>query len=163
MPKLIETLHNDFEKDLYRQLGRFCAYRERAESELWKKLNSLEIEEELSYKLIQLLKKDKFLDNKRFAIAYTQGKFLNNKWGRIKIRSGLVEKKISPDFIAFAFKKIDEEFYTETINNLIDKKAKTLKGKEQLFVFRKKIVDFVRSKGYEVEIVWDLVKAKFPR
>ena len=161
MAKLITTLKSDHEKDIYRQLGRYCAYRERAESEVWEQLRTLEVPEELSYKLIQLLKKDKFLDNKRFARYYAQGKFINNKWGKLKIRTGLIEKKISYEMVDFALNKINNKDYITCIKKLIEKKANSLKDKE-LFVFRKKIVDSLRVKGYEVEIAWDLVKEAFP-
>lgn len=161
MAKQIDKLTSDQEKIIYRQLGKFCAYRERAESEVWDKLQELEVSEKLSLKLIDLLKQDKFLDNTRFARYYAQGKFLNNKWGKIKIRTGLYEKKLSYKDVNFAINKIDEKEYHKTINNLIDKKAATLKDKE-LFVFRKKIVDFLRVKGYEADLAWDMVKAKFP-
>jgi len=159
--KIIELLKSDLEKDIYRKLGRYCAYRERAESEVWNKLRELEVSEDLSIKLIEFLKKDKFLDDKRFARFYAQGKFLNNKWGRIKIRQGMREKKLSYENIVFAIDKIDEDDYIATINKLIEKKAKNLKDK-QLFVFRKKIVDFLRTKGYEAELAWNLVKEQFP-
>jgi len=161
MAKQIESLKSDQEKIIYRQIGKFCAYRERAESEVLDKLRELEVSEKLSFKLIDLLKKDKFLDNQRFARYYTQGKFLNNKWGKIKIRNGLYEKKISATDVRFAMNKIDDQDYEKTIITLIEKKAAALKDKE-LFVFRKKIVDFLRVKGYEAELAWDMVKAKFP-
>jgi len=161
MAKLIETLKSDQQKDVYRKIARFCAYRERAESEVEEKLKSLDVSEKLSLKLIKLLKKDKFLNNKRFARFYAQGKFLNNKWGKLKIRANLKEKKISTEFIEFALAKIDEEEYLETINILIDRKYKILKEKN-LFVLRKKIVDSIRLKGFEADIVWDLVKGRFP-
>ncbi|MGB0885981.1 MAG: regulatory protein RecX [Chitinophagales bacterium] len=161
MAKQIETLTSDQEKIIYRQLGKYCAYRERAESEVWNKLKELEVAEQLSFKLIALLKKDKFLNNRRFARFYATGKFSNNKWGKIKIRQGLREKKISSADINFAMNKINDKEYEQTINKLIEKKAALLKDK-QLFVFRKKIVDSLRIKGYEADIAWDMVKAKFP-
>ena len=125
------------------------------------KLKSLDVSENLIAKLIELLKKDKFLDEKRFARFYAQGKFLNNKWGKLKIRAKLKEKQISGKDIDFALDKIKDKEYKETIKNLIDKKAKTLK-EQNLYVFRKKIVDSIRLKGFEADIVWDLVKNKFP-
>ena len=161
MAKLIESLKNDSEKDIYRRIGKFCAYRERAEYEVEVKLKSLDVSEELIFKLIDLLKRDKFLNNKRFARFYAQGKFLNNKWGKLKIKANLKEKRIEYDYIEFALARISEEDYIEMINLLIEKKAKMLKN-NNLFIFRKKIVDSIRIKGYEAGIVWDLVKMKFP-
>lgn len=159
--KLIERLKSDQEKDIYRKLGHYCAYQDRAESEVFTKLKSLEVSEELSERIVELLKEDKFLDNKRFARFYAQGKFTHKKWGKIKIKSNLRQKEIGSENIEFALDKIKIREYKATINLLIDKKAKNLKDK-QLFVFRKKIVDFIRGKGYEAELVWDLVKKKFP-
>lgn len=161
MAKLISTLKSDQEKDIYRKLGHYCAYQERAESEVLKKLQSLEVSEDLSLRLIELLKKDKFLDNKRFARFYAQGKFTHNKWGRQKIRANLKQKQISFENIEFALDKIKIREYKAMINILIEKKSRNLKD-TVLFVFRKKIVDSIRMKGYEADIVWELVKKKFP-
>ncbi len=161
MAKLIDKLKSDQEKDIYRKLGHYCAYQERAESEVLNKLESLEVSETLSIKLIELLKKDKFLNNKRFARFYAQGKFTHKRWGKLKIKNNLKKKEISYDNIEFALGLIKIREYKATINLLIDKKAKTLKDKE-LFIFRKKIVDSIRMKGFEADIVWDLVKKKFP-
>lgn len=161
MAKLIESLKSDQEKDIYRRIARYCAYRERAEFEVEKKLKSLEVSEDLTFTLIELLKKDKFLDNKRFARFYAQGKFLNNKWGKLKIKSKLKENKISFSDIEFAINKINDKEYIDTIELLIDKKARIVKEKK-LFILRKKIVDSIRMKGYEADIVWDMVKNKFP-
>jgi len=161
MAKLIETLTSNQEKDIYRKIARFCAYRERAASEVKNKLISLDVSRDLINKLVELLKKDKFLDNKRFARFYAQGKFLNNKWGKQKIKANLQEKKINATEIDFALNEIDEKHYFKTIKTLIDKKSKSLKEKN-LFIKRKKIVNFLRLKGYEADIVWNLVKNKFP-
>lgn len=162
MAKLIDKLKSDQEKDIYRKLGHYCAYQERAESEVLSKLQSLEVSEELSLKLIELLKQDKFLNNKRFARFYAQGKFTHKKWGKLKIKSNLRQKEISTKNIDFALNLIKIREYKATINVLIDKKEQSLKDKSNLFVFRKKIVDSIRMKGFEADIVWDLVKKKFP-
>lgn len=151
------------QKDIYRQLCRFCAYQERAESEVIDKLNKWEIDEKYFSLYINALKKDKFLNQKRFARFYAQGKFLNNKWGKIKIKQNLIQKKIDYATIHYAVDLISEKDYHQCIHQLIHKKAKQLKSKKQnLFVFRKNIVDFLRGKGYEVEIAWQLVKENFP-
>jgi regulatory protein len=162
MAKLIDKLKSDQEKDIYRKLGHYCAYQERAESEVLNKLESLEVSESLSIRLIELLKKDKFLNNKRFARFYAQGKFTHKKWGKLKIKSNLRQKEISADNIEFALDLIKIREYKATINLLIEKKARSIKDKSNLFIFRKKIVDSIRMKGFEADIVWDLVKKQFP-
>lgn len=162
MAKLIDKLKSDQEKDIYRKLGHYCAYQERAESEVCNKLQSLEVSEELSEKLIALLKQDKFLNNKRFARFYAQGKFTHKKWGKLKIKSNLRQKEISSENIEFALGLIKIREYKATIKLLIEKKARSIKDKSNLFVFRKKIVDSIRMKGFEADIVWDLVKKQFP-
>ena len=160
MAKSIEKLTSDQEKILYRQIGKFCAFRERAEYEVHQKLLSLDVSEKLIYTFIQLLKEDKFLDDKRFARYYAQGKFLNNHWGKIKIRTNLYELKIKHEYIQDAFAKISDEDYEATIQKLIEKKAAITKEKD-VYLKRKKIVDFLRVKGFEAEIAWDMVKKNF--
>ena len=80
------------EKDLFLKLCRYCAYRERCISELRDKMKTLELSDDIQGKLIELLKKENFVHEKRFAESYVRGKFRNNAWGMQKIKQGLKSK-----------------------------------------------------------------------
>ena len=149
------------ERDLFLKLCRFCAYRERAISEVSKKMNDLEVPSNDQMYYIELLQEEKFLDERRFAQSFANGKFRNNSWGKHKIVSGLREKKISLEDIDFAMLKLDEEEYQNKIITLINKKKRGYYN-SNILITRKKIADFLQRKGYETNLVWQLLKQELP-
>jgi len=149
------------ERDLFLKLCRYCAYRERAISEVKKKLNDLEVPSHEQTYYIELLQEEKFLNESRFAQSFANGKFRNNSWGKHKIVSGLREKKISSVDIDFAMMKLDEEEYQHKIIALIHKK-KRIHSSKNILITRKRIADFLQRKGYEANLVWQLLKQELP-
>ncbi len=149
------------ERDLFLKLCRYCAYRERAVSEVKQKMTDLEIPKSMQDKLLQLLEAENFLNEKRFAVSYAGGKFRNNSWGKRKIIAGLRQKGISASNIDFALFKIEDESYRDKVVQLIHKKYPKYKQTNILHT-RKKIADFLQRKGYEMSIVWELLKQELP-
>lgn len=139
------------------QRGRkYCAYQERSHSEVRNKLlqwgqKGLVLEEIMS-KLIE----ENFLNEERFAKAFSRGKFRMKEWGRNKIVRQLHAKKVSDYNIKQALEEIDEKEYGKKLKALIQKRAVTLKG---LTVYEKKnkLARYLITKGYEPELVWDVL------
>ena len=102
--------------------------------------------------IIATLIEEGYLDEERYARSFVRGKFRNNNWGRIKIRSGLKQKQISDYCIKKGLQEIDEEDYLQKIKELIQKKKRLVKG-ENAYVIIQKILRFMVSKGYEPELI----------
>ncbi len=145
------------EKDLFIKLCRYCAYRERALSEVINKMNELEINPKLQNDLLYLLHEENFIDEARFARSFAQGKFRNNSWGKNKIYKGLLEKKVSTSLIDKAIATLDYDEYIDKIKVLLHKKHRQVRTKN-VFETRKKIADYLQRKGYEINIVWEVLK-----
>jgi len=145
------------EKDLFLKLCRFCAYRERAISEVVQKMNDLEIKDNVQLDLLYLLQEENFLNEARFAQSFVQGKFRNNDWGKNKIYKALLEKNVDRALIDKAINNLDDEEYTTKIINLASKKYYKVKTKN-VFETRKKIADYLQRKGYEIPLVWEILK-----
>ena len=140
------------------KLARYCAYRERTQQEVRDKayeigLRKLEVET-----LISELIRDNFINEARFAKVYVSDKFRLNKWGRIKILHGLNQKQLSRRCIDIGLKELDELDYKGQLEELLQKKAATVDESLDVFVRRKKIVDYVIRKGYEPELSWSIAK-----
>lgn len=137
----------------------YCAYQERSQMEVRKKLKELEIEHDIAENIIVDLIENNFINEERFALAYAGGKFRINKWGKIKIKQGLKQHNISEYCIKKALQSIEEEDYTKTLEKLIDKKLKETKESS----IQKKtnaIISSIVNKGYEWEFTNDIVRAK---
>ncbi len=136
-----------------------CAYQERCQQEMRDKLydwglHSIEVEN-----IIAQLISDNFLNEERFAIAFAGGKFRIKKWGRVKIKLELKKRKISDYCIRKALQQIDDRDYLRTIRELIAKKGKEIKGGKE-HIRNYKIARFVASRGFEQDVVWEVMKGE---
>lgn len=143
-------------EEALQKLRHYCGYQERSHSEVQQKLWDLGVRRTDHDEIITSLIEDDYLNEERFAQLFAGGKFRMNDWGRKKIYYALKEKKVSEYNIKKAMKEIDEEAYQKTLNNLAEKKYASLKG-EQHLVRKKKTIDFLIQKGYELELITKVV------
>ena len=149
------------ELEILRNAMRFCAYRERASSEVMDKMMTWEVPVHTAKKLIKHLEEENFLNDERFATSYANGKLRYNQWGKNKIRQGLKVKRITNETIDIALKSIDLEEYEKIAKDLIVIKQRSRKAKN-VFDLRKKIADYLVRKGFEGGLVWDWIKEMIP-
>ena len=138
----------------------FCAYRDRSQKEVEDKLIEMRMIPEACEQIVIKLMQDDFLNEERFARSFVRGKFRIKKWGRLKIKMELKKKEISSPIIALALTEIEENEYLQTLNKLAEKKLLLLKEKDP-FKKRKKLYDFLSSKGFEstpiIEVIEDII------
>ena len=139
------------------KLRHFCSFQERCTAEVEEKLTSLGAGKGQAPALIEQLRKEKFLDDERFARTFARGKFRINRWGRVKIRYELAGRGIPEEIIRKGLEEIDEEEYLEAINNLVRKKLNEIKGQKKLTI-RNKIFTFVSGKGFEADLISSAIK-----
>jgi len=140
----------------YKRAESFCAYQERSQQEIRDKLYSWgQYSEDVENIIVDLIA-DNFLNEERFTHAYTSGKFKIKKWGKIKIKSNLKFKRISPRLIKEALDKIDSEEYYNTILEVIEKKAAVLKEANP-YKRKIKLVQYALSRGFEKDLIFDIL------
>jgi len=136
---------------------KICSVREYCVDDILKKLTNWEISDKDKTYIIDYLISEKFIDNKRYTIAYIKDKFIFNKWGKIKIKYHLKQKHIENNIIENVINKvIDDNDYYNTVKNEIVKKSKSVKGKND-FEIKQKILRYMSSKGFETAIVFDVL------
>jgi regulatory protein len=140
------------------KLKQFCAYQERCHSEVKEKLYNYGVYQMDAEEIISKLVEDNYLNEERFAIHFAGGKFRIKQWGRIKIKYELKQKKVSEYCIRKALASIDEAEYLKTLDKLSGIKLLTLKHEKNIFIKRKKMQDHLRMKGYEGDLITDLIK-----
>lgn len=134
------------------KLARYCAYQERCTSDVQKKIASFELPAEKQEALIKWLKEERYLDDQRFALEYTRGKFQLKNWGRIKIRFELKKKNIDELAITHALETISEDEYLDKLQKTVDKKLPQL-SKHSGLVKKQKLITFLQGRGYEWEFI----------
>ncbi len=135
----------------------FCAYQERCHKEVAQKLYDLHMIPEAKDKITLHLLQHNFLNEERFSKAFARGKFSIKNWGKIRIVNELKFRNISPYNIKTALKEIDDEVYLKTIQKVAKKKFAVIK-EPNAFKKRSKLLTYLSSKGYEPELIYDIVK-----
>lgn len=138
--------------EILERARRFCAYRERASSEVIQKLKEWSTGPDETNAIVEELKNENFLDDRRFAEAFVRGKFGIKKWGRLRIKVELRRKGIQEQMISHALSAIVEDEYEAALRSLIDKKADSLEDPSS-FAARQKIIKYAQSKGYETDLI----------
>ncbi len=134
----------------------WCAYQERAQSEVEKKLREYGLDTEDTYALISDLITNNFLNEQRFASAFTSGKVRIKRWGRKKIYNQLLQKHVAKIIIQEAFNEIDLDIYQENLTYLAQRKFTETKG--TLFERKVKTARFLAGKGYEFDLIQDVLE-----
>jgi regulatory protein len=136
----------------------FCAYQERSQQEVRDKLYTYGLTSGDVEELISDLIQNNFLNEERFAIAYTLGKFRIKHWGKNKIKQGLRFKKVPEKLIGKALKQLDGDDYLKTLDMLLKKKAALL-GKLDKYKLKYRLIQYAAGKGYEKELIENLLKS----
>lgn len=130
----------------------WCAYQERSQHETRLKLTGFKLEEETIDSILAELIEQNFLNEERFALAFTSGKFKIKQWGKIKIRLGLKQHRVSDYCINKALKSIDGDEYDLVIKKVIEKKARLLKFNDKQKRYYT-LLNYAASRGFERDLV----------
>lgn len=144
-------------KGAYKKACDYCAFQERCQQEVRDKLYLWGLHKDDAETIIAELISDGFINEERFARAFAGGKFRIKKWGRIKIVNELKQKNISDYCIRKALEEIDNRDYIRVLKEIIKKKTKKKTDGNKFKKFGK-VAAYVVSRGYESEIVWEIIR-----
>ncbi len=143
-------------KSVKMKMESWCAYQDRSIAEATQKLSGFGLSGSSVSKIISDLKKERFLDDKRFTESFVQGKFRIKGWGKNKIKSHLIQKhRISVDLISEAFAELPNEEYEAEIKRLILKKFEELKKDLPFPKKKEKVIRFLLSRGYAISQIFE--------
>jgi len=107
-------------------------------------------------RILITLENEKFIDEARYSGTYTRDKLRLNKWGKVKIRYMLLQKKIPEYIISNALDEIDDGYYSDILNEELLKKRKSIRG-SNAFELRGKLFRFAQQKGFETGLIYSLL------
>jgi regulatory protein len=132
------------------KLANYCCRAERCIFDVRKKLDAWEIAKDVQDKIIRRLQQEKFLDEERYCKAYVNDKSKYAHWGTFKIKYELKKKHVSEDLIRESLENLNPEESREQLRQLIDRKRKSVKGKNE-FEIRQKLIRFAVGRGFSLE------------
>ena len=142
--------------EIREKMAAYCAYQDRCYLEVERKLDTFGLIPEAKDDILLYLMRENFVNEERFAKSFARGKFYLKKWGKIKIRTELKKRQISPRNIDTAMQEIDENDYLLMAQKLIDTKSALLSGPEN-YRKKQKIIRYMMQKGYEYPLLHELL------
>lgn len=139
------------------KIARYCAYQERAHTEVENKLSTFGINPSDIEEIIAWLITENYLNEERYATTVAGGKFRSKKWGRLKIQQFLKQKNVSDYSISKALSHIEANEYQDTLEILIRNKWKQTTA-PNIYELRNKLARYILGKGYEPELTWEILK-----
>ncbi len=134
---------------------KFCAYQERCIFDIKKKLISWKIEEAIISDIILQLKKEDYINEDRYTLAFATGKLRSNRWGRNKISYALHQKQIPELTIQIALNSLDEKEYINTLKAVLSSK---IINDDDETKRNYKLVRYAQQKGFQPELIWKVIK-----
>jgi regulatory protein len=136
----------------------YCKYQERCHLQVRLKLVELGARGLDLENIMAELIHDDLLNEQRFAIQYTTGKFNQLGWGKIKIKQGLKQNQISEFCINKALATINLNDYFAKCNKYANKKWLTLTKERNSMAKQTKLKNFLLQKGYELNLILEISK-----
>lgn len=146
--------------DLDKAYKRMCAYAARAEhssSDVRRKLRLLEASHEEMDAILEKLKREKFIDDERYAMTYARDKFTLNGWGPRRIASELKARSIPAAYIATALSALEDEDEDVSaievrLKTLLERKIASTR-EEDPYKHYAKVVRWALARGYEYDAI----------
>lgn len=139
-------------QEFYLKASYYCSLSEHCIQKVREKLVQWETPKEFIDPIIEKLIEEDYINEERFAVAFVKDKFRFNHWGKIKITTHLKALNIHSSIIAKAIEEIKEEEYVEMLDEIVEKKRKTInKGTD--YEIRAKLLRHALSRGFEYDLV----------
>ena len=139
-------------REALKRAAALCGKQEQCTSHIRDKLKSWSVPEKEIENILNVLQKEKFIDDSRYARFFVKDKFKFNRWGKIKISYMLRQKGIPELDISEAIGQINEDDYFRTCADLIRNKSLSVKDKNQ-FTRKSKLYRFAAGRGFEPDLI----------
>ena len=137
------------------RLRGLCSRREYCVADVLKKAtDGLEGDRAAAQEVVDVLVKEKYVDDLRYASAFARDKSAIQGWGEVKIRYMLSAKGVPRTVIDKALEEIDQDKADNRLEKLLQNKLKSLKDDPQC---RLKLLRFALGRGYSYDEVNSLI------
>lgn len=142
--------------EMLQKAQHLCSGREYCVSDIKGKLTTWGADEKTVAEIISALKKERFIDEERYAGAFARDRFKYQKWGKIKITAHMKQKHLPSAVISAGLATIDESEYRRTLLEILSTHHKNIKAKNQ-FDLKGRLIRHALAKGYESHLVYEMV------
>ncbi len=139
-------------------LMRLCSRAEKSSGDARRLMRGWGIGQADAEKILAELVTRKFIDDERFAAAYTREKLRTSGWGAHKIRAALAAKGVARETVAAALEEhLDSETQSDRLEKYLARKLPCIKAATNREL-RLKLIRYALSLGYGYETVAEAVE-----
>lgn len=143
------------EKEYLHKMAAYCSGAERCEQDIRKKIAALPTEAQ--NRILEQLKKEGFINDRRYCRSFINDKSRFNRWGRVKIAYELRMKGLSPAVIEEGLDTIDADEYLRVLRTLLKDKQRSMKSGNNRNDYAK-LFRFAASRGFESNLIAQILK-----
>lgn len=142
------------EQEAYEKAAAYCVRREHCLRDVERKLYEWGVAKESWARIIDKLTERGFVDEPRFARAFSRDKHLYAHWGQVRIRQELRARGISNDDIEAALQELfDDHEEADQLRHVLETKMRSLKPSDPLSKRRDQLIRFALYRGYPYESI----------
>ncbi len=150
--------NDNYKEGAYQQSLNYISIKMRSEEEIKNYLLKKEYEDNLIEETITRLKKDGFIDDYAFAIAYVNDRLNLSNDGINKIKRMLVNYNIDEDIIDKVISNVSSNVLIDKINNLISKQIR-LNTKYTGNILKGRILNYLINLGYDTNFILEQLES----
>lgn len=148
------------EAQIRQKIEYFCAYQERAVSEVSRKLTKMGVEDEHLPRWIKELEENQFLSQERYLRQYVHGHVSGKRWGARKVIFALKGKGFEESEVKPYLESIpEEERYTQFLKAAAQAEKK--QKEEDPFKRKQKIAAHLFRKGFDIGWINRYLQSEF--
>lgn len=135
-----------------------CGRAEYCSHEIREKLRRRGVAPDVIGRIIESLEKRRYIDDRRYAMAFARSRQQYNGWGRRKIALALSAKRISREVIDDALEQIEPDEYIDALTGMVTRWTASMKrplSRED----RMKLIRRALGRGYDYDSVSEAMRA----
>lgn len=137
-------------------LMRLCARSEKSSGDALRLMRTWEVAERERQGVLQKLIDQRFIDDRRYAEAYTREKSSLAGWGRRKIALQLRQKGVARDIIEEVLTSIDGDEQSQRLVDKLSRKMRSTKAASE-YELRGKLLRYALSLGYDYDMAIEAI------
>lgn len=135
-----------------RRLSALCSKAEHSTGEIAAKLRAWQIDDDTQKRIIDRLKKERYVDDERFCRSFVHDKIQFDKWGRRKIETALYKKGVGRDVYAPILDSIDDSEYAGALRPMLEARRQSIKARNDYELYTK-LIKYALSRGFGMNII----------
>lgn len=144
------------EKIALSKYAELCSKSEHCEFDIREKMRKTDLDDDAQDRIIAYLRKEKFIDDHRYAEIYVRDKVRFNGWGPQKLRFELSHRHINSDAIEDALGMIEDDEYEEQLEKALRSKLRQSHTDDKMKL-KASLMRFGGSRGFAFDLVASMV------